>query len=214
MPRWIWFLLAIGLAALLWASRQGPGHLPAQALPGSPPITCVLPPSPLSGEEPLQTGVPATMRDFRLGDFVVSPLAGFSLEARVLSRRDYGSGPESALSPTDLALGWRRMSDRTHYQRLDISQSGRWYHYRWGADGPPLPLPEIIRSSANMHPVPADARVAQALSRVRPDQTVRLQGWLIEARRDDGWRWRSSLTRDDSGDGACELIYVCALTAF
>lgn len=214
MPRWIWILLAVGLAALLWATRQGPGHLPAQALPGGPAVTCVLPPSPLTGQDPLQTGVPPTMRDFRLGDFVVSPLAGFSLEARVLSRRDYGSGPEAALSPTDLALGWQRMSDRSYYERLGITQSGRWYHYRWGADGPPLPLPEIIRSSANMHLVPADARVAQALSQVRPDQTVRLQGWLIEARRDDGWRWRSSLTREDSGDGACELIYVCALTAF
>ena len=28
----------------------------------------------------------------------------------------------------------------------------------------------------------------------------------------DGWRWRSSLTRDDSGGGACELVYVCSIT--
>ena len=215
MPRWIWILLAGALAALLWAGRRGPpDHLPAQPLPGGAPITCVLPPSAQAGQDPLQTGVPATMGPFRLGEFVVSPLAGFSLEARVLSRRDYDSGTESMLSPTDLALGWRRMADPSHYERLDISQSGRWYHYRWGAEGPPLPLPEIISSSANMHLIPADARVALAISQVRPQQTVRLQGWLIEAERDDGWRWRSSLSRDDSGNGACELIYVCALYAF
>ena len=65
-----------------------------------------------------------------------------------------------------------------------------------------------------MHLIPGNAGVAQALSRVRPDQTVRLQGWLVEARREDGWHWRSSLTREDSGGGACELIYVCAMSSF
>ena len=213
MPRWLWILLAVMLAALVWASRPDTVPVTAQPLPGGAPVSCVLPPGARPGMEPNQTVVPSNMGSFRLGEYVISPLAGFSLEARVLSRRDYSFGPEADLSPTDLALGWQRMADPSHYGRLDISQSGRWYHYRWGPEGPPLPLPEIIRSSANMHLVPADARVALALSQVRPDQTVRLQGWLIEVQREDGWRWRSSLSREDSGAGACELIYVCALSA-
>ena len=212
MPRWLWIALAVGLAALVWAGKPRPGARLAQA--GQAGVACVLPPSPRAGEEPLQTGVPSAMRAFRLGDYTVSPLAGFSAEARVLSREDYHFGVESELSPTDLALGWRRMADPAVYRRLDITQSGRWYHYRWGAEGPPLPVDEIVRSSANMHLVPADDHVARALSRVKPDQTVRLQGWLVEVQRDDGWRWRSSLTREDSGGGACELIYVCALTSY
>lgn len=214
MPRWIWFVIAVALAALFWAGRGGHAPLAATPLPGGSSVSCLLPPAALSGQEPQQTGVPAAMATFRLGEFTVSPLAGFSLEARVLSRRDYSSGPESQLSPTDLALGWRRMAEPANYGQLDISQSGRWYHYRWETDQPPLPLGEIIASSANMHLVPADARVAEAMSRVKPDQTVRLQGWLIEVQRDDGWRWRSSLSRDDSGNGACELIYVCALSSY
>ena len=56
--------------------------------------------------------------------------------------------------------------------------------------------------------------VADAIKRVKQDQTVRLQGWLVEIRSDDGWQWRSSLTREDSGDGACELIYVCEIESF
>ena len=28
----------------------------------------------------------------------------------------------------------------------------------------------------------------------------------------DGWHWRSSLTREDDGNGACELVYTCAIT--
>jgi hypothetical protein len=209
MPRWIWILIASALAALLWAAQRSP--VDAAATGSSPAaLTCVLPPLAV-GAEPFQGDVPAEMRPFRRGDFVVSPLASFAVEARVLGREDYRLGPEAAISPTDLALGWQRMAEPHVYEPLGITQSGRWYRYRWGDEGPPIPLPEIVRSSANMHMIPADENVARALERVRPDQMVRLQGWLIEARRDDGWAWRSSLTRDDSGDGACELVYVCAL---
>lgn len=214
MSRGIAILIAGGLAALLWAVWRGPDAPPTASLAGQGPVACVLPPSALAGQPPRQSPVPTTMPPFRLGEFTIAPLAGFSAEARVLSREDYRFGPESALSPTDLALGWQRMADPAVYDRLDISQSGRWYHYRWGSEGPPLPVDEIVRSSANMHLVPADQNVARALDRVREGQTVRLQGWLIEVRRDDGWTWRSSLTREDSGSGACELIYVCALSAY
>ena len=37
---------------------------------------------------------------------------------------------------------------------------------------------------------------------------MRIEGWLVEARAADGWRWRSSLTRDDTGGGSCELVFV------
>jgi hypothetical protein len=40
---------------------------------------------------------------------------------------------------------------------------------------------------------------------------VTLRGRLVEASGADGWRWRSSLTREDSGAGACELVLVDAL---
>lgn len=212
MNRWIWILLSVSLAALLWAANRGPSAPDAQSLPGQPAFSCVLPPQ-ASPVQPLQTSVPGTMGPFRHGEFTVSPLAGFSIEARVLGREDYRFDAGASLSPTDLALGWNAMAHPDNYRRLDISQSGRWYRYRWGAEGPPLPLDEIIRSSANMHLIPADANVARALSSVRPDQTVRLQGWLVEARREN-YVWRSSMTRNDSGDGACELIYVCALSSF
>jgi hypothetical protein len=147
-----------------------------------------------------------------LGDFQLTPLADFELEARVLSREDYSFGTESNLSPIDLALGWGRMSDSAVIDKLEIGQSARFYHYRW-RDQPPIPPGEIVRSSANMHLIPADDAVARDLDRVRVGQVVSLRGRLIEARRADGWHWRSSLTREDSGAGACELVLVDAISA-
>jgi hypothetical protein len=63
-----------------------------------------------------------------------------------------------------------------------------------------------------MHMIPANDTVAQALADVRKHDHVRIDGWLVEADAPDGWRWRSSTTRDDTGGGACEVVYVCAIT--
>jgi len=174
-------------------------------------VQCPPPPRVVSGDAPLQSPVPTGFRDIRLAPATLQPLAGFSVEARVLSREDYRLGRESDLSPTDLALGWGRMRDDTVLAHLDIDQSNRWYHYRWQG-APPIPVDEIVRSSANMHMIPSSDVVAKELARVRKGDRVRIEGWLVEADAPDGWRWRSSLTREDSGSGACEVVYVCGIT--
>jgi hypothetical protein len=50
------------------------------------------------------------------------------------------------------------------------------------------------------------------LKRIRVGDVVSLEGMLVEADKANGWRWRSSLARDDTGNGACELVYVQSLT--
>jgi len=140
--------------------------------------------------------------------YTLTSLAEFSLEARVLSEKDYWMGRESELAPVDLALGWDRMSDSAVIDRLDIDQSSRFYWYRWGPEGPPIPQSEIIRSSSNMHLIPANDAVESRIEAARRGHIVRLRGKLVRAAAPDGWRWNSSLTREDSGNGACELVLV------
>jgi hypothetical protein len=41
---------------------------------------------------------------------------------------------------------------------------------------------------------------------------VRIEGWLVEAKANDGWRWRSSTRRTDTGGGACDVVHVCGVT--
>jgi hypothetical protein len=72
----------------------------------------------------------------------------------------------------------------------------------------PVGRQDIERSSANMHMVPANSVIERRLKSVREGQVVRIDGWLVEAHRGDGFTWRSSLTRNDTGAGACELIFV------
>ncbi|MGY3263950.1 hypothetical protein [Lysobacter sp. HA35] len=205
--------LVIALAVVAvgwWFSPIGPSHHRARAAEAVGAVSCPMPPSVAAFGEPLQSEVRSGVGPFRLRAATLQPLAGFSVDARVLSREDYSMGRESDLSPTDLALGWGRMRDDSVLKGLDISQSGRWYMYRWRGD-PPIPADEIVRSSANMHMIPANLDAASALADVHAGDRVRIDGWLVEADAPDGWTWRSSMSRDDSGDGACEVIYVCSL---
>lgn len=206
-------LLGLLCAIVWWQATRAPSpSLPAAtaAITASA-ASCPLPPRVARGSAPLQSDAPADFANVRLEKATLRPLAGFSIEARVLSREDYHRGREAELSPVDLALGWGRMTEDAVLTKLDISQGGRWYRYRW-ANTPPIPVDEIVRSSANMHMIPANDAVAAALDRIERGQRVRIDGWLVEVNADDGWRWRSSLSREDSGGGACELIYVCSIT--
>jgi len=206
-------LVLLGLAcALVWWMATRPLDAPPPVVAGATAAVarCPLPPRTARGREPLQSAVPAGLALPTVADGRLTPLAGFSVEARVLGREDYALGKEADYSPTDLALGWGRMREDAVLSRLEISQSSRWYRYRW-QDPPPIPVDEIVRSSANMHMIPADDAVAAALDRIERGDRVRIDGWLVQVDA-EGWRWRSSLTRDDSGGGACELVFVCAVT--
>ncbi len=138
--------------------------------------------------------------------YVIEPVQPFSHEARVLHRRDYHSGREAHLSPTDLALGWGPMSTDEVLQQVHISQRNRFYY--WRVEQFPIPRREIETHSTNVHVIPASPQVASALERVQRDDTVRLAGQLVNVRAADGWRWRSSTTFEDTGDGACELLWL------
>jgi len=170
--------------------------------------TVMLGPGVMVEQAPQQTPVPDP-QTFRFEDYLITPLANFSLEAKVLSREDYLLDRESDLAPTDLALGWQQMSNEVVLANIDIRQSGRWYH--WRVDSFPISRQQIETQSANMHLVPGNEHLEAILDKVRPGQIIRLKGQLILAEADDGWRWQSSLTRDDTGGNACELIYLTAL---
>jgi hypothetical protein len=46
------------------------------------------------------------------------------------------------------------------------------------------------------------------MKKIKKDDLVYLKGSLIEIQTKDGWHWKSSLSREDTGNGACELMQV------
>jgi hypothetical protein len=98
------------------------------------------------------------------------------------------------------------MSANAVLDTLDISQGGRFY--RWSSREPMIEAREIVRHSANMHMGPLASAARATLFDARRGNLVHLTGWLIKTQAKGGWKWRSSLSRDDTGGGACELVLV------
>ena len=189
MTRWLLLAIALVAAWYVWPSREV-RHAPGAVAAGAP----------------VQRDLRGVGPRLSRAGYEIRPLAHFEIEARVLGVERYRFGREAELSPVDLALGWGRMSDSAVLERITISQGQRFYY--WRTPEFPIPRREIETSSANMHMIPADAAVARRLDDVRRGQIVRISGYLVEARGADGWRWTSSLTRDDTGHGSCELVWV------
>ncbi|MGA9572686.1 MAG: hypothetical protein WBS20_01930 [Lysobacterales bacterium] len=165
-------------------------------------------PGVLVAEQPQQVAVQTST--FMLDDYQVTRKASFEIRARVLSKEPYYLGRTADLSPIDLALGWGVMSDSATLSQIDISQSGRWYRTRYDLP-PPVAEQQIVASSSNMHMIPARKDVERTLKKLRVGDIVNLRGYLVDVDHVSGWHWRSSMSRTDSGDGACELVYVESL---
>jgi len=163
------------------------------------------PPGVLADGIPLQANVQAS--GFEMDDYRITKKARFEIHARVLSTEQYYLGQEADLSPIDLALGWGVMSDQSVLEMIDISQSSRWYHWRYEGSIP-VSDQQIISSSGNMHMIPATASIERSLTDLREGDVVVLQGYLVDVDHESGWKWRTSMSRTDSGAGACEIVYV------
>ncbi len=200
-------IVFIGLCAALWYGYQE--YIEYSYLSAFD--SSDIPSGSLLNEQPLQKSI--TNKTIREDNFKLELFAEFRLDALVLGSEHYYMDAESQISPVDLALGWGPMSKPAVVRQLSISQSGRFYHYRW-PNTPPIPAQNITVNSANMHMIPATDIIRDKLKSVKRGQYVHLNGYLTNVFRDDGWRWFSSTTRHDSGKGACEVVYVTSIEVF
>lgn len=165
----------------------------------------------LVSETPSQHNFSADERapSWSIKDTQVQAKARFSLKARVLSREKYRFDTSAEISPIDLALGWGAMSDSAVLQEIEISQGHRFFY--WRTKTMPIPRAELERSAANMHIIPANDGVEKVLRRVRVGDVVQIRGYLVNVYFANGGEWRTSLNREDTGNGACEIVYVESL---
>ena len=146
---------------------------------------------------------------FTFKDYELTPLADFDVEARVLSVEKYRTDGGSRLSPIDFALGWGPMSDSAVLEHFRVTQGARFFTIY--PDEQAIDLQIALRSASNMHLIPATSGMHDQMKGVRPGNVVRLRGKLVSVLGPNNFTWSSSLTRTDTGNGACELFYVESL---
>jgi hypothetical protein len=158
---------------------------------------------------PLQKSLQSTDKGaqaFNIDEYTLQPKAKIHITARLLGKERYRLGRESDLSPIDLALGWGPMADPAITDQIKITQSGRWFH--WRTDQLPIPRRDIETSASNVHIIPANQTVKDQLSRIDEGDIVQISGQLVDIESPDGFFWRTSMTREDTGAGACEILYA------
>lgn len=155
-------------------------------------------------QQPLQVSIDAPTFSHR--EFDLRPRARYDITARVLSVEPYKMDDGARLSPLDFALGWGPMSDTAVLEHFRITQGARFFTLY--PDEQAIDLGIALLGSANMHLIPATAQIGTQLGAVRAGNIVRLQGMLVDASGPNGYTWNTSLTRTDTGAGACELLFV------
>jgi len=161
----------------------------------------------LIAKDPVQSDATPNDVAFDSGKFHLTPLAHFELDARVLHRKIYRYDRFASLVPVDLAVGWGAMSNQAVLDQMEISQSARFFWYQWPRQ-PPIPREEIVSHATNLHLIPSTKAIASQCKSLRVGELIHLRGLLVEAAGPEIGVWRSSLSRTDSGNGACELVWV------
>lgn len=159
--------------------------------------------SPLSSYEPM-------VKEIREGHFTLTPLAEYKLRGMVVSVKPYSSGWEAMISPCDLAIVWGKLTDTQYERFISYSQRNRWYFYRYQRDCP-LDEAYIISHSSNNHIIPESENILRAIKTLKRKDRIVLEGFLVNVKGTYKGRplyWNSSLSRSDTGNGSCELIYV------
>lgn len=174
-----------------------------------------LAPRPELAREPEQTPLQKAPFRVRQGevDYHVTPLYRYRLHGLVVSRRNHDGARmlhrrwNDHLNVADVCVVW---GDNAH---ADLSAfdfwSGQFTCFFETSD--PIAWrrfrPDQI---ANNHLLSDDAWLRERIAAVRVGDQIRLDGYLASYRNDSGFERGTSLVRTDTGNGACETIYVTA----
>ncbi|WOJ97101.1 hypothetical protein R0137_00670 [Congregibacter brevis] len=150
------------------------------------------------------TGSPATT----VGDFRLFPRASYNITAKLLSKRKYRWDDLAEVAQWDFALGWGALSDEATLRPIKVAQGDRFMF--WHLYDSPLDINVVNQSSSNVHLIPANDAILRQISEIPLGAVIQLKGELVDVQFPDQRVIPTSLTRTDTGPGACEILLVSA----
>lgn len=185
-----WGLMVLVLAGILWGLSDHPVRYQPGMLVGS---------QPKQGDA---EGVPPwALKD----GTIVRPLATYEITARLLHRERYRWDGMSDIAPVDLGVGWHRMSDQSVIDGYHFSNHDRYLSFQ--CDNTPDSVIDPA-STANMHMLPANEEMRDRLLDLSVGEVFFASGYLVCVDRPGMHPWSSSLSREDTGMGACEIMWI------
>ncbi len=167
-------------------------------------------PGTLAPDEPTQSALPPNLEAWNVGTTEIIPLATFWGKARILHLERYHWDDMSVISPMDLGIGWGPLSNELKVNQATFTNTGR--NLEWDSKDPAFAFWEVSRNVANLHVIPSSDFVRSQLMELREGQIVLISGYLVKAKPATGTPWTSSLSREDTGPGSAEVIWVDNIT--
>ncbi|MGE5254630.1 MAG: hypothetical protein ACM3N7_11745 [Planctomycetaceae bacterium] len=163
--------------------------------------------------EPRQTALPSPEMiqvEFDGKSYLLEKHHRYEIAGEVLSIETYRLSFRSEFFDVDLGLIWGpRLEDLK--QRYKFDQAGRWLIWRSNGQVSDSERRHITSHISNNHLIPADGRrnLLKALHWPGRGDRVRIAGYLVNIKDLSGRVLvASSTSRDDTGAGACEVIWV------
>lgn len=198
-----WICLAVAAVGLylLGTGKSGGSR---RAIPGGTP-------APIQTETEGQTEI-----DIPGWQVDIHYLYEYEMDALVIHTHNYpGFDLGNKLVPKDVAFAWGSVAEYNDRIDFNWSQMGRWYSWHTRSYDELAPVggeSGVNTQSANCHLIAADSNVKKTIRKLKAGNRVKLKGYLVnvDACKPNGstFTWNSSTTREDTGDGACEVIYV------
>lgn len=169
---------------------------------------------PAVAEEPKQA--PTSRKpfpvEFKGVEYRVEPEFEYDLYGMIVSYRHHGEASRmhrlahDHLNMADICVVWGKTAESDYLDELDFwngiftcnvhtSSSEAWAHF----DRTQL---------SNNHLISSDASIRERVSDIDVGDQVHVRGVLAAYSSDGGGRRGTSTTRDDTGDGACETIFI------
>ncbi|MDD4004658.1 MAG: hypothetical protein PHW69_05575 [Elusimicrobiaceae bacterium] len=163
---------------------------------------------------PVQTELDGNARPVRCSaggyEWEMTPLYNYEATAFVFGVSHNALSGQKGLVPADLGLLWGDNARHKYYRNVKLRVMLNHYSVSW--KGKRL---FNMHAAANTHCATCDSATAAKLRAVAPGDQIRIRGRLINAKifkegSATPMTWNTSVTRNDTGEGSCELLYVAA----
>lgn len=153
---------------------------------------------------PIQTPSALKNNSFNIDDAKITVLAEYSGKVLIEGKRKYFDGM-SSIVPIDLIFVWGPLSKQSNRDQMSYSQSNRWYIFT--TKNQSFMTSKIYNNAANTHIIPANSEILNSVTKIHKGDIIEFSGYLVNIEKDNHFI-ASSLTREDSGAGACEVLYL------
>ncbi len=138
--------------------------------------------------------------------FTIVPVATYKISALVICMKYYRADEVDELTPVDLCVVWGQMAIPENIHYFTCTQRDRGCYL--AAEESPLNDAYVDTHFTNIHVIPADDTILKTIKTLTVNQVVYLEGFLVNVYCRGASIWETSLTRRDTGDNSCEVLYV------